>query len=46
MLNDGVHCNEDMTFLILLAAAAVAAIAGTGYVALRDGYRRVPTRHS
>jgi hypothetical protein len=33
-----------MTFLIVLAAAAIAAIAGTGFVALRDGYRRVPTR--
>jgi hypothetical protein len=44
VLNGGVHCNEDMTFLIVLAAAAVAAIAGTGFVAVRDGYRRVPTR--
>jgi len=44
VLNDAVHCNEDMTFVILLAAAAAAAIAGTGVVALRDGYRRVPTR--
>ena len=44
VLNGCVHCNEVMTFLIVLAAAAVAAIAGTGVVALRDGYRRVPTR--
>ena len=41
-----VRCNEDMTFLIVLAAAGVAAIAGTGVVAARDGYRRVPTRLS
>jgi hypothetical protein len=33
-----------MTFLIALAAAGIAAIAGTGLVAVRDGYRRVPTR--
>jgi hypothetical protein len=33
-----------MTFLIVLAVAAVAAIAGTGVLATRDGYRRVPTR--
>jgi hypothetical protein len=33
-----------MTFLIVLAAAGAAAIAGTGVVAVRDGYRRVPTR--
>jgi hypothetical protein len=39
-----VRCNEDMSFLIILGAAAIAAIAGTGVVALRDGYRRIPTR--
>jgi hypothetical protein len=33
-----------MSFLIVLAAAATVAIAGTGVVAVRDGYRRVPTR--
>jgi hypothetical protein len=35
-----------MTFVIVLAAAAVAAIAGTGAVAARDGYRRVPNRRA
>jgi hypothetical protein len=35
-----------MTFLIVLAAGAVAAIAGTGVLATRDGYRRVPTRRA
>jgi len=33
-----------MTFLIVLAAGSVAAIAGTSALAARDGYRRVPTR--
>ncbi len=33
-----------MTFFIVLGAAAFAAIAGTGFVAVHDGYRRVPTR--
>jgi len=33
-----------MTFLIVLAAGSAAAIAGTGVLASRDGYRRVPTR--
>jgi hypothetical protein len=33
-----------MTFVIVLAAAAVAGIAATGVVAARDGYHRVPTR--
>jgi hypothetical protein len=41
-----VHCNEDMAILIIIAAGAAAAIAGTGVVALRDGYRRVPTRRA
>lgn len=44
VLKGCVHCNEDMTFFIVLAAAVIAAIAGTGVVAVRDGYRRVPTR--
>ena len=39
-------CNEDMTFLIVLAAGSAAAIAGTGVVAVRDNYRRVPTRRA
>jgi hypothetical protein len=39
-------CNEDMAFLIILAAGSLAAIAGTGVVASRDNYRRVPTRRA
>jgi hypothetical protein len=35
-----------MTFLIVLAAGAVAAIAGTGILATRDGYRQVPNRRA
>jgi hypothetical protein len=35
-----------MTFLIILAAGSVAAIAGTGVIAARDGYRHVPTRRA
>jgi hypothetical protein len=35
-----------MTFFILLAAGASAAIAGTGFLASRDGYHRVPTRRA
>lgn len=35
-----------MSFLIILIAAAVAAIAGTGIAAARDDYHRVPTRRS
>jgi hypothetical protein len=46
VLNGHVGWNEDMAFLIIIAAGAVAAIAGTGVVALRDGYRRVPTRRA
>ncbi len=46
VLNDHVHWNEDMAFLIIIAAGAAAAIAGTGVIALRDGYRRVPTRRA
>ncbi len=46
VLNDGFRWNEDMAFLILVAAAAAAAIAGTGVVAVRDGYRRIPTRRA
>ena len=46
VLYDRVGCNGDMTFLIILAAAAAAAIAGTGVLASRDGYRRVPTRRA
>ena len=46
VLNDGCACNRDMTFLIVLAAGSVAAIAGTGVLATRDGYRRVPTRRA
>ncbi len=44
VLNGKPDCNEVMFFLILLVVAAVAAIAGTGFVATRDGYHRVPTR--
>jgi len=44
VLNDPMRCTQDMTFLIVLAAGSVAAIAGTGVLASRDGYRRVPTR--
>jgi hypothetical protein len=39
-------CNEDMAFLIVLAAGSAAAIAGTGVLAARDNYRRVPTRRA
>ena len=46
MLNGKKVSNKDMTFLIILAAGAIAAIAGTGVLATRDGYRRVPTRRA
>jgi hypothetical protein len=46
VLNRRVRWNEDMAFLIIIAAGAAAAIAGTGVIALRDGYRRVPTRRA
>jgi len=32
-------------FFALLGAAAVAAVAATVVDVVRDGYRRVPTRH-
>jgi len=44
VLNGRRRCTRGMTFLIVLAAGSVAAIAGTGVLASRDGYRRVPTR--
>lgn len=44
VLNGCVGSTWSMTFLIVLAAGSVAAIAGTGVLASRDGYRRVPTR--
>jgi hypothetical protein len=46
VLKIGVDCNKDMFFLIVLVAAAIAAIVGTGFLATRDGYRRVPTRRA
>jgi len=44
VLKDRGGCNECMAFLIVLAAGSAAAIAGTGFAAARDNYRRVPTR--
>ena len=33
-----------MSFLLIIAAASAAGIAGTVLLTVRDGYRRIPTR--
>jgi hypothetical protein len=35
-----------MTFLALLAAAALLAVVGTVLLSVRDGYRRMPSRRA